>query len=193
MKDKKKKPEDKSHRPQEPLDVFPELVKTVVHETSGFLGRMVSLFLAGPERAPGPEKEKAPASPHPEQGGDGPGQEETGHKPAQDMSAREIIASLPQRFLPDKARGQSIVLHIEFEDEPEGRFTVHVAEGKCWVEPGLAGSPDCLIRTQAPIYRDIELGRMNPRTAYLFGKVKISDVTVLTRFAGLFRPVTEVF
>ncbi len=187
MDDKKKSTHQQGRKPHEPLDVLPDLVKTVVHETSDFLGRMVNLFLAGPAEPPA----SAASRPSEQQPESEPEQAEE-VRSASEMNAREMIESLPRRFLAEKAGELSLVVHFDLSGPEGGRFSVWVEKGTCRVEPELQGTPDCLVQARAEVYRDIELGRMNPKTAYLFGKVKISDVVVLTRFAELFQPVSEL-
>ncbi len=119
---------------------------------------------------------------------DGPNPGDGGSIPCPETAA-EAIASLPQRFLPEKAVGYRTVVHFVLDGNGGGEFTVVVEDGQCRVSPGLEGKPSCVVKTKARTYLDIELGRTHAQTAFLMGRVKVSNVSELMRFTRLFTPL----
>jgi len=59
------------------------------------------------------------------------------------------------------------------------------------VVEGLEGTPDCVVSTSEETYLGIETGRVNPQTAFMMGKVKISNVSEMLRYVKAFRPVEQ--
>src|SRR5680860_1053227 len=58
----------------------------------------------------------------------------------------------------------------------------------CAVQEGHQGAPNCTVTMEADTYISIERGDMNPQVAYMTGKVKVSDVIEMSRFAKAFNP-----
>jgi putative sterol carrier protein len=86
----------------------------------------------------------------------------------------------------DEAEGQSGVFQFQLEGETGGDFTASVANGKCTVEEGLHGEPDCVISAAASDFEDAELGRVNRQMAVMMGKIKISNLGAMLKFIGMF-------
>ena len=103
-------------------------------------------------------------------------------------TVEELIGSLPERLRPDRAAGWRAVFHFVLKDADRPEWTVTIEGGGCRVEPGLAGAPDCVVRMSAETYVGIETGRVNPQTAFMMGRVKVSDVGQMMRYVKAFRP-----
>ena len=54
------------------------------------------------------------------------------------------------------------------------------------MEEGHSSEATCTISASDDTYEDVEWGRTNPQMAFLFGKVKVSDIGAMLDFAGLF-------
>ncbi len=52
---------------------------------------------------------------------------------------------------------------------------------------GFHGQPDCVVKSKADTYTQIELGHTNPQMALMMGKVKVSNLGKMLEFAKLFR------
>lgn len=99
-----------------------------------------------------------------------------------------LLRSLPRRFRPDKAEGWEGVLHFRLRDAACPEWTVRITEGACHVEVGHHGRASCLVEMKEDTYLGIESGKVNPQVAFMMGKVKVSNIGELMRFAKAFRP-----
>ena len=105
-------------------------------------------------------------------------------------TAKEIVASLPERFKADKAEGMSSVFHFDISGPNGGQWTVTVKDGQCTVVDGFQGEPNCVLTTSDEVYQDTELGRTNPQMAFMMGKIKVSNLGEMMKFVGLFKRLT---
>ncbi|MBK9964992.1 MAG: SCP2 sterol-binding domain-containing protein [Holophagales bacterium] len=103
-------------------------------------------------------------------------------------SVAEPFETLPLRFRADRA-GRARPLPLP----PEGRrafdWTVVIEDGACRTPEGHDGLADCVVTTTEKTYLAIECGLQSPETAFLLGKVKVSNIGAMTRFGRLFRKV----
>lgn len=104
-------------------------------------------------------------------------------------SVEELFETLPLRFRADRAQGWSARFHFRFRDAARSDWTVVVEDGFCRTLEGHEGTPDCVVTTTEKTYLAIESGQQSPETAFLLGKVKVSNVAAMTRFGKLFRKV----
>jgi len=103
-------------------------------------------------------------------------------------SARELLLGLPGRFRPEKAQPDlHRSFHFALRGEGGGDYTVQVRHGGVEVIEGLNGQADCLVEAEASDYANLELGRLDPQTAFLSGKVRISDLGAMMAFTPLFK------
>lgn len=110
---------------------------------------------------------------------------------SQSTTAKEILLSLPQRFKTDKAEGVDTVFHFNVSGDNGGTFTVTIKDKTCQVSEGLQGEAKCVVTTQDSVYEDVELGRTNPQMAVMMGKIKISNLGEMMKFAGYFNKLTD--
>lgn len=99
-----------------------------------------------------------------------------------------LFLSLPRRFRPEKAEGFAARMHFRFKGASRPEWTVVVGDGRCEVAEGLSGDPDGVVTTTEETYVGMEMGKVNPQSAFLLGKVKVSNVLLLTRFVKAFHP-----
>ena len=102
-----------------------------------------------------------------------------------------LMSSLPQRLRPEKAEGWQTCFHFKLRGADAPEWTVRIADGRCEVARGLLGSPECVVEMKEETYVGIETGRVNPQVAFMTGKVKVSDIAEMMRFAKAFRPVGQ--
>lgn len=99
-----------------------------------------------------------------------------------------LLRSLPHRFRPEKAEGWEGVLHFRLKGAASPEWTVRIGGGACTVEEGHHGHASCVVEMKEDTYLGIESGRVNPQVAFMMGKVKVSNIGELMRFAKAFRP-----
>lgn len=104
-------------------------------------------------------------------------------------SVEELFETLPLRFRADRAQGWNARFHFRFRDAARSDWTVVVEDGFCRALEGHEGTPDCVVTTTEKTYLAIESGQQSPETAFLLGKVKVSNVAAMSRFGKLFRKV----
>jgi putative sterol carrier protein len=102
-------------------------------------------------------------------------------------TAAEILQSLPERFLPENAGDWQTVFHFDISGPEGGQFTVNITKGKCSVESGFKGDAKCTVSVADKTYLDIELGRMKPESAFMTGKIRMSDLSEMMRFTKMFQ------
>jgi putative sterol carrier protein len=102
--------------------------------------------------------------------------------------ASDIIKSLPQRYRPEKAPADyATLMHFKIKGTNGGNFTVEIADGACSVTEGLYGTPKCIVSAKDSAYENVELGKSNPQMAVMMGKIKLSNISAMMTFSGLFR------
>lgn len=109
--------------------------------------------------------------------------------PAGPPTVESIARSLPGRFLAEKAEGWSSVFHYRIKGAEKPEWTVKIDHGACTVEEGHHGTPDCVVEMKEETFLAVETGKMNPQTAFLMGRVRVSNLTEMMRFIQLFRPL----
>lgn len=104
------------------------------------------------------------------------------------LSLQDIIATIPTRFRPEKAKDYEGIFHFNIVECP---FTLIIQEGQCQIKMGIEGKATCLISTNEKTYIAIEMGTLNPQWALMTGKVKVSNVNEMLRFGKMFRKFTK--
>ena len=102
------------------------------------------------------------------------------------MTAAEFIQSLPQKAKPEVLEGLTTLFHFELAGEGGGEFSVHVNDGKMTVENGLVGTPTCTVKSKAETLVKVVKGEENAMSAVMFGKIKISNVGEMMKYAKIF-------
>ena len=104
-------------------------------------------------------------------------------------TAKEIIQSIPLRIKKDKAANYSTVFQFDISGDNGGQFTLTVNNGEAIVEDGLNGTPECIVTTDAKVYEDIELGRMDPTMAFMGGQIRVTNIGAMMQFAKYFHRI----
>lgn len=97
-----------------------------------------------------------------------------------------IFLSLPARFR-GLAEGEFLgAFHwvIEGADHPE--WTVTIEGGRCHVALGLVGVADCVVSMAEDVFLGVETGVRNPVSAYMKGRIRVSNVGKLRRYEHCF-------
>lgn len=109
--------------------------------------------------------------------------------PAGPWTVESIARSLPGRFSAEKAEGWKSVFHYRIKGAEKPEWTVKIDGGTCTVEEGHHGDPDCVVEMKEDTFLAVETGKLNPQTAFLMGRVRVSNLTEMMRFIKLFRPL----
>ena len=100
-----------------------------------------------------------------------------------------FFQALPLRHRPEKTIDWRSRFHFRFRESAHPEWTVAIDGASVSVSEGLTGTADCVVQTTEKVYLDIESGRQNPETAFLMGKVKVSNVATMMKYTKAFRPV----
>ncbi|MCB0662165.1 MAG: SCP2 sterol-binding domain-containing protein [Saprospiraceae bacterium] len=102
------------------------------------------------------------------------------------MTAKEFIYSLPGQVNPDAIEGHESTFHFNLSGEGGGEFTVHVLDGKVDVADGFNGDPKCIVTAKADDMMGVVNKTLNPIMAITMGKLKISNLGEMMRYAQVF-------
>lgn len=86
----------------------------------------------------------------------------------------ELMRSLPGRLHPGATRGWEATFHFLFSHSGQPEWTVRLDGESCTVTEGLSGRPDCVVETSESTFLGIAAGTINPQTAFLLRRVKVS-------------------
>ena len=107
-------------------------------------------------------------------------------------TAADILQSLPQRFLPEKAGDWETVFHFDISGPEGGQFTAIVKKRQCSVERGLNGTAKCTVKVSDQTYKDVELGRTKAEVAFMTGQIRISDLAEMMQYTKMFRRLSKM-
>lgn len=100
------------------------------------------------------------------------------------MTAKEFIMGFPSRIKPEALEGKGdTCFHFKISGEDGGDFTAVAQNGQFSVKEGLEGDAKCVITASDKDLMAIIKGEQNPMTAIMFGKLKISNLGEMTKFA----------
>jgi putative sterol carrier protein len=87
----------------------------------------------------------------------------------------QVFEGMRQAFDPAKAAGQEAVVQYEIATPDGSRgYVMHVADGQCRIERGIADSPRVTIRIGLADFLRLVAGRLNGMQAFMSGKLKVS-------------------
>jgi NAD(P)-dependent dehydrogenase (short-subunit alcohol dehydrogenase family)/acyl dehydratase/putative sterol carrier protein len=96
----------------------------------------------------------------------------------------DIFARMPAAFLPDVAKSWKAVMH--FVIAGADTFTVEVANGACKTSRGAAGSPTCVVKTDAETFLGMVDGKVDGQQAFMSGKVTATNLGDLMKYKTAF-------
>ena len=107
------------------------------------------------------------------------------------ITARQILASAPKRFRPEKAQNLHLTFHFIITGDENFELSLIIRDSICTLSEGLQGTASCVVKTSAKTYIDLETGKANPQMALMMGKVKVSNISEMMAFAKCFRKFDE--
>lgn len=103
------------------------------------------------------------------------------------ITARQILSSAPGRFRPEKSQGLNSIFHFIITGDENFELSLIIHDSKCTLEEGLKGTATCVVKTSAKTYIELETGKANPQMALMMGKIKVSNISEMMKFAKCFR------
>lgn len=91
-----------------------------------------------------------------------------------EITIEELMNRMPKAFLPDKAVDVEAVIQYHLTGEEAGDWVVKIGNGKCEVERGTTENATMTLRADSQDYKDIILGNLDPMTAFMQQKVKLT-------------------
>lgn len=93
---------------------------------------------------------------------------------ADEITIEELMNRMPKAFLPDKAEGVEAVIQYHLSGAEEGDWVVTIGDDKCVVERGTTEDATMTLQADSQDYKDIILGKLDPMTAFMQQKVKLT-------------------
>ncbi len=98
------------------------------------------------------------------------------------MTAKEFLETVPPKVNPEENKDLNTALHFDLEDE---QYTITVKEGVAELSEGLVGESEVTLKASPDNFVKIVSGEMNPMTAMMFGKLKVSNPGAMIKYAKL--------
>jgi putative sterol carrier protein len=97
------------------------------------------------------------------------------------LTAKELLATLPDRFDPAAAPGLHAVVQLDLTGAGDdgGRYHIVIRDGGLEVLPGVHPSPGLSIRAAGRDYVDLATGKLTRQKAFLDGRLKLSGNVAL--------------
>lgn len=93
---------------------------------------------------------------------------------ADEITIEEMMNRMPMAFLPDKAGDVEAVIQFHMTGAEPGDWIVRIGDGKCDVEKGVTDDATMTLRADSQDYKDIISGKLDPMTAFMQQKVKLT-------------------
>ena len=97
-------------------------------------------------------------------------------------SAKEFLMDLPAKMDAEEYKDINTTLHFDFDTE---NYTLQVVNGQASVSDGLIGEPEVAIKCSADNFSKLLTGELNPMTAMMFGKLKVSNPPAMLKYAKM--------
>jgi acyl-CoA dehydrogenase len=113
--------------------------------------------------------------------------ERVDERPAEPATLDQVMQSLVGRVRPEKITDWNGVFHFTFDGSQKPQWTMQVLDGRCQVDEGHHGEADCTLKTKEKTFVGIQTGTVNPEAAFMMGKIKVTNLPMMIRFAQAFR------
>jgi uncharacterized OB-fold protein/putative sterol carrier protein len=103
------------------------------------------------------------------------------------IRASDILETVRERFRPDKAEGVAMKIGYDLSGEGGGQWTVVVKDQTCDLKEVLDDDCTVVMRMEAPVFVDLNQGKLDGATAFTSGQVKVDgDIGAAGQTASLF-------
>ncbi len=107
------------------------------------------------------------------------------------LTIDDVMTRLPEAFVPEKAGDLEASVQFYFTGERQSEWWAMIEGGACRTGRGEQPAPNVTLTVDGEDYLDLIRGELNPMSAFMQGKLKVSgDVTLALKLTTLFeRPV----
>jgi len=106
----------------------------------------------------------------------------------EDYSTAEIVARIPDYFIPENAAGITSSIEFKLQGTDGGTWHMLIADQTCTVVDGGLESADLKLGAKASDILQLLSGKLNPMVALFTGKIRFEgDKNVAMKLATLFR------
>lgn len=98
------------------------------------------------------------------------------------MTAQEFISGLPAKIATQGNNDVQTVIHFDLGDE---QYSLSVQGAHAEVATGLVGEAEVTLKATPEDLVKIATGDLNPMTAMMFGKLKISNPAAMMKYAKM--------
>lgn len=102
-------------------------------------------------------------------------------------AVKETFQRMPENIDPDAARGVEMVIQYELSGEAACTYHMKVAAGTCAVHEGSTPTPSLTVKMDAADFLELSRGELDPMSAFMSGKLQVSDVGQAMKMQGLFK------
>ena len=101
-----------------------------------------------------------------------------------------FFEQMPNRFLPDKAKGVEATVSYNITGSGGGKWTIRIKDGTMTLEEGILKNPRVYILARDRDYHDIVMGKLDGVTAVVTGKMGIEgDVGFMAELREMMKPI----
>ncbi|SOE21168.1 SCP-2 sterol transfer family protein [Spirosomataceae bacterium TFI 002] len=98
------------------------------------------------------------------------------------MTSKEFLERIPGKVDPTEYKDLNTALHFDLKTE---QYTISVVNGVAKLEEGLQGESEVTLKATESDFAKIAAGEMNPMTAMMFGKLKVSNPAAMMKYAKM--------
>lgn len=103
-------------------------------------------------------------------------------------SIQDMIAVMPQYFVPEAAAGLNATLQLELTGEGGGLWHLIIADQQLKINDGQAATPSMTLKMAASDYLAMTNGQANAMQMFMSGKIKVGgDMSLAMKMQSLFK------
>jgi putative sterol carrier protein len=102
------------------------------------------------------------------------------------MTAKDFIEALPEKLRQEGTLAEDTRFHFDISGDGGGQYTLNIENGEVDLSEGLKGEAKCVVKAKGDSLVKIIKGELNPMMAVMTGKIKISNLGEMMKYASLF-------
>ena len=104
------------------------------------------------------------------------------------VSFRDLMARMAATFDPEAAGNLVATIQLHATGKEPGDYYLHIENGKCTFNEGVADSPTATIHTPSEVWIAVVSGETNAALAYFQGMFRVEgDIGLLLKMQDLFK------